>query len=296
MTLGDGLIKLVAQIASRELSVSARHISARVSAFHAVELDLIENIAKRIADVLPRYGNTFWALLRHPIAEVVPRSRDGVLIWDAVLFWAVSMAIFQLTRFIAFSPDADPVLFFVAAGISSVVQLLLVSMAFFCIWRLFGAQYNLGSFIIATACIHGVVLPLESVSGIGLFGITRIIDDDLFHLMTNSFNGCGQVMTLPELNSSVEALLLGASAQKLWLAFLYFLMTFIYLGLLIGYTVAYMRVLAQLAVGRAQFGFAKITVMLVLGGTLAITGLTFNALFNWALYSDPGLCLQTSES
>ena len=36
--------------------------------------------------------------------------------------------------------------------------------------------------------------------------------------------------------------------------------------------------------------------MLLLGGTLAIAGLTFNALFNWALYSDPELCLQASES
>ena len=49
---------------------------------------MIENIAKRILEVLPRYGSTFWTLLAHPVAEVAPRSRDGKMVWDAVLFWS----------------------------------------------------------------------------------------------------------------------------------------------------------------------------------------------------------------
>lgn len=66
------------------------------------------------------------------------------------LFWAVSVAIFLLTRYIAFSSGAPPALFFVARGISSLLQLLLVSLAFFWVWRLFGAKHSLGSFLIAT--------------------------------------------------------------------------------------------------------------------------------------------------
>jgi hypothetical protein len=258
-------------------------------------LKLIENIAKRILEVLPRYGSTLWALSTHPVAEVTPRSQDGKLVWDAVLFWAVSMTIFQLTRFIAFSPNADPVLFFVAGGIGSVVQLLLVSLAFFGVGRLFGAQYDLGNFIIATACIHGVVLPLEAVLAIGLFGITRIMDEGLFQLAINSFNGCGQVVTLPELQGKLDALVQGAPARMLWLVFLYLLMYLLFLALLIGYTVAYFRVLARLDVGRARVGFARIILMFVLGSALAVTGLTFNSLFEWTLFNDPDLCLEIGD-
>ena len=55
------------------------------------------------------------------------RSRAGTGVWDAVLFWSVSLAIFLVTRYIAFGAGSDPALFFIAGSITGLVQLLLVA-------------------------------------------------------------------------------------------------------------------------------------------------------------------------
>lgn len=252
---------------------------------------MIEKILGQILAVLPRYGGTLWALLAHPVEEVAGRSRDGRLVWDAVLFWSVSVGIFLITRYIAFSPAANPVFFFVASGVSFLLQLLLVSGAFFVVWRLFGAKYQIGSFIIATACIHGVVLPFNAVLGIGSFGAARIINEDLFRQMVNSFNGCGQVITRQAMEASVAAGIGGAHVEGLGLIGLYILLTLPLLGVLLTYAIAYFRVLAQLAEDAAPFGLARVLLMLVLGSALAFAGLSFNALFDWTLFHDAALCM-----
>lgn len=258
---------------------------------------MIEDIAKRITSVLPRYGKTYWALLTHPVAQVGPRSRDGTQVWDALLFWAISAAIFLLIRYIAFSSGADPVLFFVARGIVSLLQLLLVSLAFFWVWRLFGARYPLGSFLIATACIHGVVLPLEAVLNMGSFGLMRIIDDDLFRGAINSLNGCGQIATPATLAQPIGAHMQAEDpTQTRRLLLLYAVVTLPLFGVLFAYGVAYVRVLVQLAESTTRFGAARISLMLVLATALALLGLSFAALFDWTLFRDPALCLGTAAS
>ncbi|MDU9006563.1 hypothetical protein [Sedimentitalea todarodis] len=248
---------------------------------------MLEDIVKRTVEVLPRYGSTFWALLAHPVAQVTPRSRAGTAVWDAVLFWAVSVAILLLTRYIAFSSDAAPTLFFVARGLSSILQLLLVSLAFFWVWRLFGARHPLGSFLIATACIHGVVLPLEAVLQLGSFGVMRIIGEDLFRLSANSVSGCGQVTTL----AALQAALQDNPQTSLRPILLYIVTTLPMFGVLIGYGIAYCRILARLAEGPARFGPARLLLMFLLGGTLALIGLSFAALFDWILFNNSTLCL-----
>lgn len=243
---------------------------------------MLEEIAKRTVAILPRYGGTFWKLLAHPVAQVTPRSRAGGAVWDAVLFWAVSMTIFLLTRYIAFSSAAPPGLFFLARGLSGILQLLLVSLAFFWTWRLFGAKQPLGSFLIATACIHGVVLPLEAVLQLAAFAAMRIIDQDLFRLAANSVSGCGQVTTLTALNSALQD-----PQAALRPILLYVIITLPLFGVLITYGIAYCRILARLA----RFGAARLLPMFLLGGALALAGLSFAALFDWILFNNTALCL-----
>ncbi len=248
---------------------------------------MLEDIVKRTVAVLPRYGRTFWALLAHPVAQVTPRSRAGTAVWDAVLFWAVSLAILLLTRYIAFSSNAAPSLFFAARGLSSLLQLLLVSLAFFWVWRLFGARYPLGSFLIATACIHGVVLPLGAVLQLGSFGVMRIIGEDLFRLSANSVSGCGQITTLAALQATLQA----DPQMSLRPLLLYIVTTLPLIGVLIGYGIAYCRILTRLAEGSVRFGPARLLPMFVLGGSLALIGLSFAALFDWILFHNSALCL-----
>jgi hypothetical protein len=253
---------------------------------------MIEDIARRTAEVLPRYGSAFWTMLTHPVAQVAPRSRTGAQVWDAVLFWAVSLAIFLMTRYIAFSSLADPVLFFTSGAITGLLQLLLVALAFFCVFRLFGAPYALGSFLIATACIHGVVLPLEAVLNIGAFGIMRILDADLYRQAVNSLSGCGQVTSLAAMGQVIDARMAADPAQALRLILLYMAVTLPLFGVLITYGIAYLRVLARLTADPPHPGAARFLLMIGLGSTLALAGLFFAALFNWALFQDTTLCLQ----
>lgn len=253
---------------------------------------MIENIVTRTLAVLPRYGATLWALLAHPVDEVAARSREGRQVWDAVLFWSVSLGIFLVTRYIAFSPGANPVNFVVARGVSGLVQLVLVSGAFFLVWRLFGARYPIGSFVIATACIHGVVLPLEAVLSLGAFGAARILNEDLFRLMVNSVNGCGEITTPEAMRNAMARVMDGAPAEVLGLFGLYTVLTLPFLGLVAGYGIAYCRVLARLAEGEAPFGMARVLLMLALGGALALAGLSFAALFDWTLYRDSAVCME----
>lgn len=269
--------------------------SARLNQLLAAGRTMIEDIARRTAEVLPRYGATYWALLSQPVARITPRSRAGTQVWDAMLFWVVSLAIFLLTRYIAFSSIADPVLFFVSSAITALVQLVMVALAFFWVWRVFGAPYPLGSFLIATACIHGVVLPLEAVLNVGLFGIMRILDADLYRLAINSVSGCGQVTSMDALAQAMEARMQAANpAQTLRLILLFMAMSLPLFSVLIGYGVAYARVLARLTAEPVRPGSARLLLMLVLGSALAGTGLFFSALFDWALFQDPALCLQTT--
>lgn len=250
---------------------------------------MIERIAGRIAEVLPRYGGTLWALARHPVAEVVPRSRDGTGVWDAVLFWAVSVATFLMTRYIAFSSGSDFTLFFVARGISSVVQLLLVSLAFFWVWRVFGVRrYPLGSFVIATACIHGVVLPIEAVLSLGSIGVARMMDEDLFRQMVNSFSGCGQVTSLGALQDSTQAAFDGNPSRQMRLTLVHMFATLPLLIVLAVYSVAYLRVLARLVDGVRRW---RLAAMILLGCALSLIGLTYVTIFDLTLFHDESLCL-----
>lgn len=253
---------------------------------------MIEEIAKRTADVLPRYGSTYWALLTQPVTQTVPRSRQGKLVWDAVLFWTVSLAVYLLTRYIAFSSGADPVLFFVARGISSLLQLVLVSLAFFWVWRLFGSGLGLGSFLIATACIHGVVLPLEAVLNLGSIGVARIIDEDLYRQAVNSLNGCGQIMTFTELEAAVQSWVDGNPDQPMKFILLYIVVTLPLIIVLVAFSVVFARVLGQLAPERRRTKPVIILLMLMLGALLAVIGLFFTTLFDWILFNDPNLCIQ----
>ncbi|AVO38026.1 hypothetical protein [Pukyongiella litopenaei] len=252
---------------------------------------MIDQIAARVAEVLPRYGATLWALARHPVIEVVPRSRAGTGVWDAVLFWSVSVAIFLMTRYIAFSSGSDFALFFVARGIASIVQLLLVSLVFFQVWRLFGTRRPLGSFIIATACIHGVVLPIEAVVSLGSVGIARIIDEDLFRMMVNSFNGCGQVMSLGKMQGSLQAAFDDDMSRQLWLSLAYMLATLPLLAVLAVYGVAYLRVLLRLAAA----GWWRRAAMILLGCAVTLAGLSYVAIIDLTLFHDQSLCLGPAD-
>lgn len=256
---------------------------------------MIETIVNRSIAVLPRYGATLWKLLAHPVAEVAPRSRAGDHVWDAVLFWSVSMAFFLLTRYIAFSPGADSMLYFTARGLSSILQLLLVSMAFFLVWKLFGSRFRAGSFIIATACIHGIILPLEAVLSLVSFGVARIIDFDLYRVMVNSVNGCGQIVSPDTLGNASRTGLDGPDGPKLNLIGLYILLTLPLIGVLIAYGIAYFRVLAQLAEGRKPFGRARVLLMLVLGCLTAGLALSYTVVFDWTLFNDAAMCLPPQE-
>lgn len=252
---------------------------------------MLEDIIRRTFAVLPRYGSTFWTLLAHPVTQVTPRSRAGTAVWDAVLFWAVSVTIFLLTRYIAFSSAADPTLFFVARGISSILQLLLVSLAFFWVWRLFGTKYPLGSFIIATACIHGVVLPIEAVLQLGAFAIMRIIGEDLFRLSADSISGCGQVTTWAALQATFTAQIQSAPQTALRSFLLYVATTLPLFGVLIGYGIAYCRILMRLDERDPRSGLPRLFLMLFLGGILAVIGLSFTAMIDWILFNNSALCL-----
>lgn len=277
-----------------DISLQLR-FSGRLIPLSEVGRTVIEDIAKRTAEVLPRYGATLWALLAQPVAQITPRSRNGTQVWDAMLFWAVSLALFLLTRYIAFGSITDPGLFFVSSAITGLLQLVLVSLSFFWVWRIFGAPYPLGSFLIATACIHGVVLPLEAVLNLVLFGIMRLLDADIYRLAVNSMSGCGQVTSMDAIAQAMEARMQAADpAQTLRLILLYMVVSLPLFGVLIGYGVAYVRVLARLTAEPARPGTARLLLMLVLGTALAGTGLLFSALFDWTLFQDPELCLQAA--
>jgi len=252
---------------------------------------LIEDVVKRALDTLPRYGATYWALLAHPVDEVLPRSRQGLLVWDAVLFWSVSLAIYVLTRYLAFGTGVDSTIFVLARGLSFMVQLLLVSLAFFVVWRLFGARYSFGSFLIATACFHGIVLPLEAVFNLTSFGAAKIMDEQLFQLMVNSINGCGQVVSPDRLQQALNAFVNGNEKHVLPLLGLYLAITMPILCIYLAYGFAFFRVLAGLAEGQREFGRVRISLMLALGCCLAVLAASFTGVFDWILFHKPGLCI-----
>ena len=252
---------------------------------------MIENIVNRTFGILPRYGATLWTVLAHPVSAVAPRARDGRHVWDAVLFWSMSVGIYLITRYIGYSPGADPVDFFVARGIGFLVQLLVVAAAFWLVWRLFGAIHPLGSFIIATACLHGAVLPLETVLLMGAFGAVRLIEEDLFRVMVNTVNGCGQFMSLDLVREMLSARLQAAPTQVSGLILLGLGLAVPLVGVQVGYGIAYARVLARLAEGDRPFGLVRVLPMLVLGCMLALAGMSFATLFDWTLFRDPALCM-----
>ncbi len=177
------------------------------------------------------------------------------------------------------------------------MQLVLVALAFFLVWRLFGAPYPLGSFLIATACIHGLVRPLEAVLNMGIFCVIRILDAELYRLAVNSMSGCGEVTSMELLAQAMGARAQAPDpGQTLRLLLLYIVMTLPLFGVLIGYGVAYLRVLARLTAEPAPPSAARLFLMVVLGVALAGTGLFFSALFDWSLFQDPALCLQAAFS
>lgn len=151
---------------------------------------MLKDVLDRVATQLPRYFGQLCDVLARPVAEVHRRARAEDGLDQAVIFWSISLIFYLTTRYVAYYSDVDEVRYFVGNLIASCVTLVVVSLAIWWVWHLFGAGASLASHVAATAYVWGALMPIQAVLHAIAIGTTRLMSDEVYAWLRETTAGC----------------------------------------------------------------------------------------------------------
>lgn len=244
---------------------------------------MIETLAQHVLGALQIYGKTLWSIWRAPVTWTAEKARRSDSTWPALQFWAVSLAIYILTRHLMFGQKVEAWKFAVSLLFSNGLSLILIALSFFLAWRLFRAELQMSSILSATAYCWGAYLPVQIVSGVVIMGAIRTTDPATYALTVNFLLGCGDLIAALD---NVDAF--RNAVSQAWVGFLT-ASVLLLIDTLIGivFLVAYIRVMARLN----PIGVPRLLGVVVLAALLSILGISLATAFGTMLIGDGSGCL-----
>lgn len=253
---------------------------------------MFETIAHKLAGFLPDYGATLWSVLRDPVPWIVARVRLQSDTWQAITFWAASFALYLLTHFLMFGRAVDPFTYVVATFLSNGLHLILTSLAFVLVWRVFGRVLTLPAVMVSAAYCWGAVIPIQIVLTIVMFGAVRFVSEDAFVIIANTLNGCSDFSATMGLGDEVSRAIQSAGGVEWGVLSLYGALFLIFAAVSIYYGAAFLRILQHLA----PAGAVRFAVMSIFGVVLWGLAGSVSAVVDVMLLKDQSACLPLAEA
>jgi len=248
---------------------------------------MIETVAQKLAHFLPQYGTILWAVLRRPVVYIRSHAARLTEPGPAVTFWAASMGIYILTRFLMFERLPNPFAYVAATGVSSGVFLILSALGFSWAARLLQRPVPVPVTLSAMAYTVGALIPVQSFLVILIFGAMRILNPALFVIVGNILNGCRDFAALGNILAEVDAGLAQPGSLGVWALGLYALFFLALSGIWLVYALACARALRRLA----EASVPRFAVICMLGFVLMLVAGAASSGVSLMLLADKEACL-----